>query len=136
MIVNINKLKICSKCNIEKSLDEFFSGKYNHWCKSCRYEYARKDYKKKKPLERKYINAKRNYRLDKEKFLDLMKITKCEICKKELNDLSQKKIDYCHDTKIIRGVLCNHCNLMIGHANHSPEILMSAIKYLMIERSK
>ena len=57
---------------------------------------------------------------------------KCGICgatessggKKELH------IDHCHESGKIRGLLCNHCNLGIGHFRDQPELLMAAIAYL------
>ena len=36
----------------------------------------------------------------------------------------------CHTTDEIRGLLCNKCNLMIGHARDSVDILLAAIEYL------
>ncbi len=38
--------------------------------------------------------------------------------------------DHDHKTKKFRGVLCNNCNLALGYAKDSPEILMALIKYL------
>lgn len=44
-------------------------------------------------------------------------------------------VDHCHDTETIRGLLCNSCNLAIGHLKHSREILQAAIDYLKISRT-
>ena len=56
----------------------------------------------------------------------------CAICKR--GDMSNGKlhlaIDHCHETSVVRGLLCNNCNLMLGHANDNVKTLQSAINYL------
>lgn len=42
-------------------------------------------------------------------------------------------VDHCHATGKIRGLLCQHCNQLFGHARESVAILRAAIEYL--ERS-
>lgn len=61
----------------------------------------------------------------------------CFIClKKEsvINKISGEHlslaVDHYHPSGQIRGLLCRHCNLMIGSAKESRETLLSAIKYL------
>ena len=39
-------------------------------------------------------------------------------------------IDHDHATGKVRGLLCNHCNLSIGHAKDSPERLVAMAAYL------
>jgi Recombination endonuclease VII len=39
-------------------------------------------------------------------------------------------VDHCHETSVIRGLLCHGCNLSIGHFHHDPLILQAAIRYL------
>ena len=39
-------------------------------------------------------------------------------------------VDHCHATGTVRGILCGKCNLLLGHAFDSVEILQSAIDYL------
>lgn len=61
---------------------------------------------------------------------------KCAIC--ECKEFSKRwtssnlpfVVDHCHETKKVRGLLCDACNVMIGHAYESVEILLNAIKYL------
>lgn len=57
--------------------------------------------------------------------------SKCGVC--GLTDPGSTKgwhIDHCHNTKRVRGILCNHCNLMLGYAKDNAETLANAIKYL------
>jgi len=51
----------------------------------------------------------------------------CAICSKEL---TRPHIDHDHISGLVRGILCSSCNLMLGHAEDSTEVLMSAAKYL------
>lgn len=52
----------------------------------------------------------------------------CEIC----GETTTKKlrIDHCHKTLVIRGILCNDCNLGIGRFKDDPKLLEAAIAYL------
>ncbi len=38
--------------------------------------------------------------------------------------------DHCHTTGVVRGILCHHCNVGIGHAKDSAETLRAWIAYL------
>lgn len=39
-------------------------------------------------------------------------------------------VDHCHDTGRVRGLICNSCNLAIGHLANSPERADSLAEYL------
>lgn len=39
-------------------------------------------------------------------------------------------VDHCHKTNIVRGILCNNCNVALGFAKDSILILEKAISYL------
>lgn len=56
----------------------------------------------------------------------------CAICGTQL-DRSQPStfvVDHCHTTGNLRGILCNPCNLLLGHARDNQQILLNAIQYL------
>jgi hypothetical protein len=58
---------------------------------------------------------------------------RCAICRSvftEYQDGNPPCIDHCHDKNEFRGLLCRGCNLMLGYAKDSIEILQSAIRYL------
>jgi hypothetical protein len=42
----------------------------------------------------------------------------------------KKVIDHCHKTKKVRGVLCNNCNIVLGHAKDNPNTLRRLACYL------
>lgn len=62
--------------------------------------------------------------------------SECAICmrpesrKSRTGEISRLCIDHCHETGIVRGLLCHACNQVIGHAGDSVPTLISAINYL------
>jgi hypothetical protein len=54
----------------------------------------------------------------------------CAICKTTSSAGRGFHLDHCHATKKVRGILCHHCNLMIGQAKDRVETLERAIRYL------
>lgn len=57
----------------------------------------------------------------------------CAICKKSVDENKQGlSVDHCHKTGKVRGLLCSHCNFVIGYAKDSIERLQSIINYLLI----
>lgn len=55
---------------------------------------------------------------------------KCEVC----GSISNLCIDHDHTTGKFRGVLCQSCNLALGHLHDNPEIIHKLLNYL--ERKK
>ena len=64
---------------------------------------------------------------------------KCAICGLELVDENDKgrkvsnaypRIDHCHETGKIRGLLCNRCNIAMGTFEDDIELLGNAVAYL------
>mgnify|MGYP000857438858 FL=1 len=54
----------------------------------------------------------------------------CAICKQINTSSRDWHVDHCHKTGKVRGILCSHCNLMLGHATDNVLTLHSAINYL------
>lgn len=55
----------------------------------------------------------------------------CAICGSHQSE--QKRplcVDHCHETKVVRGLLCDSCNMGLGKFFDSPLLLENAIKYL------
>lgn len=55
----------------------------------------------------------------------------CAICFGPPKSGRRMAVDHDHDTGAIRGLLCNTCNLAIGHLKDDPMIVASAAIYLM-----
>jgi hypothetical protein len=58
----------------------------------------------------------------------------CAICSRSIHTGGEKvawpHVDHCHRTGVVRGLLCHHCNVLIGHASDDAGVLRSAIRYL------
>ncbi len=57
---------------------------------------------------------------------------RCQCCKVPFSEIVGKRpsIDHCHKTGVVRGILCDNCNWLIGHAFDDPKILRAAADYL------
>lgn len=51
---------------------------------------------------------------------------RCAIC----GDVTTLSIDHCHKSGQVRKLLCNGCNMGLGHFRDSPELLRKAAAYL------
>jgi hypothetical protein len=54
----------------------------------------------------------------------------CAICNTEFKHRRLMHIDHCHQTNVVRGLLCGPCNQGIGLLKHDPEILKKAMEYI------
>jgi hypothetical protein len=110
--------KKCTKCLENKSLSEFNKKRdyFDSRCRIC---------KSRKRAYKKYLKYKD---FDEGKYIVLKTLQefKCAICEVE-TDLV---IDHDHVTGEVRGLLCNNCNWLLGHAKDSKTTLFSAILYL------
>ena len=39
-------------------------------------------------------------------------------------------VDHCHETGVVRGLLCHKCNTAIGMLNDNPDLIRSALEYM------
>lgn len=125
--------KSCTQCGINKPLSEFSyrkqRRKHNSHCKAC---------SSMKNMVRDYGISPQTYNvlLKDQGFL-------CGICGKHQDDVNSRGnihrklcVDHDHKTKMVRGLLCHNCNVLLGHANDDMALLMSAINYLRIYQIK
>jgi hypothetical protein len=137
-------MKVCSHCRQAKSLDEYYvtkkklkSGKIKktprYICKACDRK-AKRERDKRTPEHRanKHLLDKYGITLEDKRSMIQQQGCKCAICPVKLSDvdLSKSHVDHCHETGIIRGILCSNCNRGIGHLQHDPQILRSATRYV------
>lgn len=130
-------MKKCNSCKQEKEATEFYAKKYS--CISCvslhnkKWREANKE--KKKTLNRDWW-YKNTYGISYDEFMSLSQKqnNKCKICSVNLVFEGKSKesavLDHNHATGKIRGVLCNACNVALGHFKDNIDAINNAIRYL------
>lgn len=62
---------------------------------------------------------------------------KCAVCSSvETGSKNHWHTDHCHSTGVVRGILCHHCNVMLGMAKDNATTLMRAIEYLTAQGNR
>lgn len=152
-------MKKCTKCNLNKSLDNFYKNKNSkdglqNQCKVCSNAASVAWYKANVEIERAKKKSWRQRNPDKAKFQYRRDNLKnygltinewnllfekqkglCAICNLPETVLLKGKvkrlaIDHCHKTGKVRGLLCAKCNKSIGLLNEDLRLLESAAQYL------
>lgn len=74
----------------------------------------------------------RKYGLTEQEYQQLLidQAYRCAICLQLKEQIRDWHVDHCHESGKVRGILCHHCNLMLGNARDNILILQSGIKYL------
>jgi hypothetical protein len=55
----------------------------------------------------------------------------CAICSGHQSEFKKSlAVDHCHETGIVRGLLCDHCNLALGKFKDDLNLVKSAARYL------
>ena len=129
-------MKKCSTCAANKPLSEFYKNKltkdgYHGEGKHCNRTRAKNWYKN-NPNRSKHNRLKKAYGISFDQYSGMLQNQKglCAICKVVLANDKNTCVDHNHKTYQIRGILCTHCNFILGHAKDSIKILKSAQKYL------
>lgn len=94
---------------------------------------ARKAYQSAIPdTKRKDYRLKHNYGINLREYEDMLKLRnfECDICKAKHSDGKPLRVDHCHTTGIIRGLLCTQCNFGLGHFRDDTNLLAKATEYL------
>ncbi len=117
----------CSGCNIELTEENQDkrsreSGK-NFRCRSCVSKGVR-DIPGRKEWQKNY-DLKRHYGLSLEDF-EAMSRSGCQVC----HSTAKLVVDHCHDTGVVRGVLCSTCNSGFGMFKDNLELLKGAVNYM------
>lgn len=133
--------KPCNKCGLIKDLEDFgrrsdaVDGRRNE-CKSCRAINDKRLYPKYRKTN-KDGHLKRKYNLTIQEYETMHAAQKglCCICHKPetrtMNGrISDLVVDHAHDSKQVRGLLCQKCNSGLGMFKDSIDLLEKAAKYL------
>lgn len=152
--------KICTKCNVAKSLDLFqrdtnLLGGFKNACKDCIRQYdieyrklnknrikkKKQEYYTSKPHIQKSIYLRLKYNLTIEQYESMLiaQNYKCAGCGSESVEHDRYKslcIDHDHATGQIRGLLCHPCNTAIGASKENINRLEGCAEYLKTHKSK
>lgn len=135
-------MKHCPVCDTAKPTDEFWKGQY--LCISCQKHKQKTAWQSRTPKKRLEQHLKHKYGVTHQEFVDQWNSQGgcCAICEGKLPDLmtyeSRRRgyaIDHNHQTGAFRGILCLHCNSLLGMARDSEAILRKAIGYLVARGS-
>lgn len=144
--------KYCNGCKLTKSVSDFTwngpKNRYRSRCKPCESQ-ATKEYTGRLDIETKRAKKRMQYEKEKEsgaskrhafraywkslgfnpddveKFVDAHNGI-CDIC----GATEKIKVDHCHTTLVLRGLLCQTCNFGLGNFRDSTELLEKAIDYI------
>lgn len=114
----VEKTRVCGHCN--RSLPQSMFGTRRLHCNKC-------------------YNLGKRYRATYRQIKELWETQggACALCATPLeldstvrNQADAVHVDHCHSTNDIRGLLCRHCNLLLGHAKDRIVVLQAAIRYL------
>lgn len=145
-------IRICGVCGSQKTR-RMVSGTSRSVCKVCERRHGYESFKRKgsppttdairaiKARNRNKIrpsglkNAKvwrlrTDFGLEEADYLRLLESQDghCAICQKQL--LKGAHVDHDHETGVVRGILCNRCNIGLGYFSESPESLRNAAFYI------
>ena len=122
--------KQCTKCHIEKPINEFYKHKQQKdgrqpRCKVCYY----------KPKEQASRNLKSRYGISLEDYDRMLEDQGgcCKVCGTDDpgGGRGRFQVDHNHTTGKVRGLLCIGCNTGLGSFKDSVEVLSKAITYLV-----
>lgn len=153
-LLDVVQQKTCTDCRTSKPVSSFTKerrGKYGvkSKCKRCvrvrerAYREANKDkykaYYTKTNKEAKesgrrldwYLQSTYGITLDEYTTILTTQCGKCAICgTTDKGRYNRFYVDHCHTTGVVRGLLCEACNYLLGHAYDNQTTLIAAARYL------
>lgn len=154
--------KTCVKCKKDKNLTEYTKDGQKKtglapYCKACRKIMSRKSYennkevinrrsrenykkvgKTKKYRDQRYSShIKRNYGITITEYNDMFieQAGRCAICGTHQSSLTRRLlVDHCHETGMVRGLLCYNCNTGLGQFGDSLQLIKNTVKYLEADK--
>ena len=133
-------MKHCNGCNTDLPIDSFHKkGKagIHSKCKTCLNAISREKGRAKatyNPTVRRRYLLKKNYGLTIDSYEKMLfqQNGVCAICSTDSpGGNGSFYVDHSHITGAVRGLLCHHCNFLLGHAKDNTDILWNAAVYLL-----
>lgn len=123
-----NGKKVCRDCGLEKDL----SGFGTHHTSA---DHLRPDCKSCHVAESHWGGIKRRYGMNRDDYYQrlLAQNGVCACCKQpeDFKNRERLSVDHCHETGVIRGLLCHRCNIAVGLLHNSPELCAILQAYLL-----
>lgn len=114
--------RACSRCCLLLPLMQFHKhagGAYlgvHPYCKSCASERS--------------LIAKYGITLQQKKDMHIAQNESCLICIEPMR-FEDAKVDHCHKSGVVRGILCDLCNTALGSLKENPESMRRMIEYVL-----
>lgn len=131
-------MQICKICGIEKPISDFewLKNRPNPrtTCRKCKYK--QRNLKKENAAAK---ERKEQWRLaNKNRLRQKWERDTYGVCKEDIGveacmicgSTQRLCIDHCHNSSVVRGILCSKCNTGLGMFNDNIDALYSAIEYL------
>lgn len=133
--------KVCRRCFRSQEISDFPSkknGKIPSWCKACCKDYRQGEGKEKARLRSRKYSLTRLYGLSVAEYERLFDAQgrRCKICRSVTPRGGRWCVDHDHSAEgkiLVRGILCMHCNALLGFASDDIRIMQRAISYLLIQ---
>lgn len=141
------RLKTCPRCKETKSLTEFYRNKrtkdgLQSRCIPCHKAMQPYTEERKRKCREHYQARKettiRDYKLRRDFGITLtdyqrmyaLQRGRCAICATTPEEGKRLFVDHDHSTGKVRGLLCHHCNSLLGYARDDVTNLINSIRYL------
>ncbi len=137
--------KVCPRCKERKPISAF--NKRNRkgktagagYCRVCSAVYSKEH--RRTPEQEHDSKMRSSFGISAAEYAALFDAQRglCLICglperEKRNGKVKRLAVDHCHDTGVIRGLLCAKCNTGLGKFNDDPALLAAAIEYLEQKR--
>lgn len=133
--------KQCSRCKLSKPNSEFHKSSRRKdglkpSCKECVKEYYRES---NGTLKMYNSHLLRTYGITREQYEELVTAQdgKCALCRVAFpKSRYHCHLDHCHETGIVRGIVCAKCNMRIDQYEDDPDLLLRYYEYIMRGRNE
>ena len=133
----MTQIKFCSACIEDKLLTEFHKDSSRKdgrrtTCKECANKRG-SAYHAANPDRARDHQLRRNFGITLVDYVEMLEAQdgRCKICKTNVpGGKGSFHVDHCHNSGKVRGLLCQQCNVGIGHFKDNISTLASAILYL------
>jgi hypothetical protein len=132
-------MKYCGRCKQDLPFKAFNKNKrtkdgWQTQCRKCIKE-QRQKWAKENPEKRRKRKLLANYGITTEQYNEMLEAQShgCKICgSKDPRNKSYRYlvVDHCHQSGIVRGLLCDYCNVALGRFEDDIDRLKAAVQYL------